>query len=147
MPCHNNLWSPCELHFASTCYRVEHLRTFSAYSVADSFRRLSPPSVTAGRPRYSLVWKLVMLPKAAPHKPCVTGYTGDTGDARLDTSTRSEILRSQITGSLSTSSGPGGAVCLSRPEWGEPIYLGSARRMQELVKATGKRNGTGNRGR
>lgn len=27
--------------------------------------RLSAPSAAAGRPRYSLVWKLVMLPKQA----------------------------------------------------------------------------------
>jgi uncharacterized membrane protein YgcG len=75
-------------------------------------RRLSPPSLAAGRPRYSLVWKLVMLPKS-PAQLAAEGLPAGAGGA----------------------AGAGtGAVRLARPEWGEPVYFGSAARLQALVR-------------
>jgi hypothetical protein len=37
----------------------------------------------------------------------------------------------------------GGTVCLARTEWGEPVYFGSAARLQALVRARSKGAGGG----
>lgn len=72
----------------------------------DVVHRLSAPSrLSAGRPRYSLVWKLVFLPLAgAP------------------------------AGSDAQSSFAGSSHSISRPEWGPPTAFGSAAKMQAAAK-------------
>ena len=62
----------------------------------DLVHRLSQPSRQAGRPRYSLVWKLALMPRPA------------TGRVRLG-----EAAEAQL-GSI------------ARPEWGRPMPFGSA---------------------
>lgn len=42
----------------------------------DVAHRLSTPSASAGRPRYSLVWKLVMLPKPLVQRGSITSGAG-----------------------------------------------------------------------
>ena len=63
----------------------------------DVLHRVSTPSMLAHRPRYSLVWKLVFLPKRGGEKPVAGGGGGDFA-AR-------ETIR--------------------RPEWGTPVRIGS----------------------
>ena len=63
---------------------------------ADVLHRLSPPSRSAGRPRYSLVWKLALVPKPPPR------------------------LRSAEVPP------PPPPATIARPEWGPPVPFGSA---------------------
>ncbi|KXZ52552.1 hypothetical protein GPECTOR_9g596 [Gonium pectorale] len=72
--------------------------------------RISAPSREAPGPRYSLVWKLVLVPRQEAGVPSAQrdghGGGGDGGVA-----------------------GPGGAAAfqsICRPEWGEPVRIGSA---------------------
>jgi len=137
--------------------------------------RLSPPSMTAGRPRYSLVWKLVMLPRPQQRLAGVptAAAEGSDGEAVAETAggaaaagggaAEAPAAAAAATAVASTgagaaagssraaalggSSAPGGALCLSRPEWGEPLYFGSAQRLQNLVKATAAAGGGGGVGR
>ncbi len=97
--------------------------------------RLSPPSAAAGRPRYSLVWKLVMLPKPPPPPPA--GAEPGAASSAVEADSAGAAGAAAASGS----SVPGGPLCLSRPEWGEPVYFGSAARLQALVKATAGRRG------
>lgn len=62
----------------------------------DVAHRISAPSRQAPGPRYSLVWKLVLVPKATP------GAGADDGTTTL--------------------------LSICRPEWGEPVRIGSASR-------------------
>lgn len=60
----------------------------------DLMHRVVPPSAAAGgRPRFSLVWKLALLPRL-----------------------------------------PGAALCLARPEWGQPSAFGSAARVGAVLR-------------
>lgn len=65
---------------------------------ADLLHRLSPPSRMAGKPRYSLVWKLALVPKVA---------------ARARSSNAAPPGEQQ-------------QCSIARPEWGRPLPFGSA---------------------
>ncbi|KIY93965.1 hypothetical protein MNEG_13997 [Monoraphidium neglectum] len=103
----------------------------------DAVHRLSAPSAGAGRPRYSLVWKLVMLPK--PPGDVTAGGEAAAAPAALEGS-------AGTAGRGGGAWGLGGALCLSRPEWGEATYFGSAARLQALVRGAGKRGDRGGGG-
>lgn len=72
----------------------------------DVAHRLSTPSAAANRPRYSLVWKLVMLPK---EQGC---------PQQQQPQQRQDAV----------------AACIARKEWGQPTYFGSAAHVLRLAK-------------
>lgn len=74
----------------------------------DVAHRLSTPSAVANRPRYSLVWKLVMTPRPTPAQQQQEGRA-----PRL----------------------PGAAACIARKEWGQPTYFGSAAHVLKMAKS------------
>ncbi|KAL6754853.1 hypothetical protein V8C86DRAFT_280056 [Haematococcus lacustris] len=91
----------------------------------DTSHRISPPSaVAAGAPRYSLVWKMVWLPRDDPTLPTParllrsSNYSGGLPIA----TDPSHATDSGSCLACSSPSLPG--VC--RPEWGPPLRLGSA---------------------
>ena len=65
----------------------------------DVLHRVSTPSLLAGRPRYSLVWKLVFVPRDVASK---AGHPCEMDDRGL----------------------PGGET-ICRPEWGRPLHIGN----------------------
>ena len=89
----------------------------------DVTHRVSPPSALAGRPRYSLVWKLVFFPKRAV-------------GVRIDM-TR---FRTEDGAGPSGSGGPS-PTTIARPEWGVPSPIGSAARLAAITSAMRKSPG------
>ncbi|KAG2485818.1 hypothetical protein HYH03_015528 [Edaphochlamys debaryana] len=92
--------------------------------------RISAPSAAAPGPRYSLVWKLVWLPKpgtAAAGGPPAGSSGGGKGSGK-----------GRGRGKGGRGKGPeaeegegqeeGGYQSICRPEWGEPVRIGSANR-------------------
>jgi probable phosphoglycerate mutase len=73
----------------------------------DVLHRLSTPSRRAGRPRYSLVWKLALVPRPAP-----------PGGARARAAAAAAIAAGEGEEQALTS--------VARPEWGRPMPFGSA---------------------
>jgi hypothetical protein len=78
----------------------------------DVWHKISPPSVDAKRPRYSLVWKLALTPKKNDEK------ARERGAAASSTRERSTI---------------------ARPEFGQISPLGSAARLREVFAAIRRR--------
>ena len=80
--------------------------------------RLSVPSATAGRPRYSLVFKLVMVPRQRGE-----GGAGSAGMA-----------------AAAPGSGEGSdCCCIARPEWGRPVAFGSSAKAERLLAAAARK--------
>lgn len=73
----------------------------------DMPHRISAPSRDAPGPRYSLVWKLVFVPKDRPAGQQQQGQQGQ-GQAPA----------------VGVAAAPYQSIC--RPEWGEPVRIGSA---------------------
>ena len=71
----------------------------------DVAHRLSTPSAAANRPRYSLVWKLVMVPR------------------------QQQQQQQQVVGAT-----PRQVACIARSEWGQPTYFGSAAHVLRMAK-------------
>ena len=77
----------------------------------DVLHRVSPPSALACRPRYSLVWKLIFVPKA-----------------RSDSNSQASAMASAATIDRCET------IC--RPEWGEPVRFCGARRPAVAFEAS-----------
>ena len=88
----------------------------------DVLHRISTPSLSAHRPRYSLVWKLVFVPRTTS----APGEVGDLGAASLVMERLGNTHRVAQQDVLVASSPTGGldreTIC--RPEWGEPVRIG-----------------------
>ncbi|GIL50228.1 hypothetical protein Vafri_6459 [Volvox africanus] len=89
--------------------------------------RISAPSLEASGPRYSLVWKLVLVPRPRTNAPDPSGG-GDCGEALAEGADGAVALEEAIAGAQE-----GGCVAsgsefqsICRPEWGEPVRIGSA---------------------
>lgn len=84
----------------------------------DMPHRISAPSRQAPGPRYSLVWKLVLVPKDdhPAHAAVGAGQEGDEQGAAGEG------------GDAGAGEGTAALLSICRPEWGEPVRLGSASR-------------------
>ena len=110
--------------------------------------RISTPSKEAmGRPRYSLVWKLVFFPKGTGPGPTYASAAGTAGGTTAGTAsgTAAPTLPGLDGTTAAAADGQGKRgggrartpasrkpapllpPTLCRPEWGEPMRLGSAR--------------------
>ncbi len=81
-----------------------------------SHRIVAPSSAAAGAPRYSLVWKTVWFPRDDPTLP-------PDVHLRLHADAQNAPAPTDNTSRSPTSTTLQG---LCRPEWGDPVRLGSA---------------------
>lgn len=88
----------------------------------DVAHRLSTPSASAQRPRFSLVWKLVMMPK--------------TEWAQSQQQQQQQRQQQQQPEGSGSSAEAAAAVSpsIARREWGPPTYFGSAAHVLRMAK-------------
>ncbi|GIL87072.1 hypothetical protein Vretimale_14232 [Volvox reticuliferus] len=96
--------------------------------------RISAPSLEAPGPRYSLVWKLVLVPRSCARGPDLSGG-GDSGEAPVNGPDGEVVMEGAMEGEregqregmergCAASESEFQSIC--RPEWGEPVRIGSA---------------------
>lgn len=103
----------------------------------DVTHRVSPPSHLARRPRYSLVWKLVFMPKVSDASPSSYSFVSPSSTTPSSVS---------VGGGGGGKAGPGGGGggggggssgggTIVRPEWGVPSPIGSAAKLAAIMAA------------
>ncbi|GFR50258.1 hypothetical protein Agub_g12444 [Astrephomene gubernaculifera] len=86
--------------------------------------RISPPSSLAPGPRYSLVWKLVMVPRGE----AAAGVGEQAGDGKQQGRGAEGAGKGACGGGCGAEGEGVGYQSICRPEWGEPVRIGSANR-------------------
>jgi hypothetical protein len=103
----------------------------------DVLHRISTPSLSAHRPRYSLVWKLVFVPRTTSAPGEVGNLGADLGAASLAMERLGDALRVAQHDVLLASKPAGGLDAVDReticrPEWGEPVRIGRPARTRSV---------------
>jgi probable phosphoglycerate mutase len=103
----------------------------------DVLHRISTPSLSAHRPRYSLVWKLVFVPRTTSAPGEVGNLGADLGAASLAMERLGDTLR-VAQHDVPLASKPAGGLdavdreTICRPEWGEPVRIGRPARTRSV---------------